>query len=245
MTPLPPNSTHLLQPLDVSFFAPMKRKWRAVLDNWRKESRRKGTIPKEQFPVLLNKLWGSVSTTAKANLISGFRTTGICPFSPDTILSKLPDFHDSSSTSRMLDESLLDFLKGSRGAQTDESASRKRGKKLKTRPGERMCLPPVENLPADSISSDMDNLPLSVVKKTVQDYVNSQPGPSKPQPSTTTQSKAEKSSDDLCAICKCLYSKYRGPDWICCVICFRWICGICNKASKENQYMCPICEDDN
>ena len=68
MTPLPPNSTHLLQPLDVSFFAPMKRKWRAVLDNWRKESRRKGTIPKEQFPALLNKLCGSMSTTAKANL---------------------------------------------------------------------------------------------------------------------------------------------------------------------------------
>ena len=108
-----------------------------------------------------------------------------------------------------------------------------------------MCVQPVENLPANSISSDEDNLPLSVVKrmkKTV--HVNSQPGPSKPQPSTATQSKAEKSSKDLCAICKCLYSKYRGPDWICCVICSRWICGICNKASNENQYICPICEDD-
>jgi hypothetical protein len=34
---LPENSTHLLQPLDVSVFAPMKRKWREILSEWKEE----------------------------------------------------------------------------------------------------------------------------------------------------------------------------------------------------------------
>ena len=74
MTPLPANSTHLMQPLDVSFFAPMKRKWREVLDGG------KGAIPKEQFPSLFNRLWVSIKENAAKNLQSGFRSTGISPF---------------------------------------------------------------------------------------------------------------------------------------------------------------------
>ena len=35
---LPPNSTHLTQPLDVCFFRPAKRHWRKVLSDWRKET---------------------------------------------------------------------------------------------------------------------------------------------------------------------------------------------------------------
>lgn len=76
MTPLPAHSTHLMQPLDVSIFGPMKKKWRNILDTWRKESRRRGTIPKEHFPSLLKKLWDSMQLTAEKNIKSGFKTTG-------------------------------------------------------------------------------------------------------------------------------------------------------------------------
>jgi hypothetical protein len=34
---LPENSTHILQPLDVSVFGPLKRRWREVLENWKEE----------------------------------------------------------------------------------------------------------------------------------------------------------------------------------------------------------------
>jgi hypothetical protein len=48
---LPENSTHLLQPLDVAVFGPMKRKWKEVLTAWKEECARKGTnyatIPKQ------------------------------------------------------------------------------------------------------------------------------------------------------------------------------------------------------
>ena len=47
---LPPNTTHLCQPLDVAVFRPVKRLWRQMLNEWRKESRMKGSIPKTQFP---------------------------------------------------------------------------------------------------------------------------------------------------------------------------------------------------
>lgn len=54
MAPLLPNSTHFMQPLDVAIFAPMKKKWRVILNGWRKSSRTKGTLPKEYFPNLLH-----------------------------------------------------------------------------------------------------------------------------------------------------------------------------------------------
>ena len=38
---MPPSTTHLCQPLDVAVFRPAKRIWRKLLDNWRKETRRK------------------------------------------------------------------------------------------------------------------------------------------------------------------------------------------------------------
>lgn len=48
---LPENSTHLMQPLDVSVFAPMKRQWRAVLGRWKEECEAAGTnfatVPKQ------------------------------------------------------------------------------------------------------------------------------------------------------------------------------------------------------
>lgn len=36
---LPPNSTHLTQPLDVSVFGPMKKVWRSTLQDWKKNTR--------------------------------------------------------------------------------------------------------------------------------------------------------------------------------------------------------------
>jgi hypothetical protein len=48
---LPENSTHLLQPLDVAVFGPMKRRWREVLTAWKEQCARDGTnyatIPKQ------------------------------------------------------------------------------------------------------------------------------------------------------------------------------------------------------
>lgn len=48
---LPPNTSHLTQPLDVAFFAPMKRLWRRILRKWKesKSSSKFPTVPKDVF----------------------------------------------------------------------------------------------------------------------------------------------------------------------------------------------------
>ena len=50
---LPPNATHLCQPLNVVVFQPAKIEWRGILDTWRRKSRRKENLPKDIFPSLL------------------------------------------------------------------------------------------------------------------------------------------------------------------------------------------------
>ena len=48
---LPPNATHLLQPLDVCVFSSMK-----ILQEWKREVRTKGSFNKQFFPSLLKRL---------------------------------------------------------------------------------------------------------------------------------------------------------------------------------------------
>ena len=85
---LPPNSTQLTQPLDVSVFRPIKAAWRKILQEWKKHN--KGTIRKEVFPRLLKQALAKVSTTNEQNIRSGFEATGIWPLDRYKILNRLP-----------------------------------------------------------------------------------------------------------------------------------------------------------
>ncbi|CAI6346490.1 unnamed protein product [Macrosiphum euphorbiae] len=88
---LPPNTTHLTQPLDVAFFAPMKKVWRNILTKWKesKTGSKYSTIPKDLFPTLLSELINNIKTNAGQNLISGFKKCGIFPFNKQTLLDRL------------------------------------------------------------------------------------------------------------------------------------------------------------
>ena len=51
---LPANSAHILQPLDVAFFGPMKRGWRSSLNDWKSGSKNTSrSLSKDCFPRLL------------------------------------------------------------------------------------------------------------------------------------------------------------------------------------------------
>ena len=83
---LPPHSSHLLQPLDVSVFQPYK--------HWHREQVDKATrtgctnFNKIEFLAALNTIR---KRTLTPNVIkNGFRLTGIWPLNPDIVLSKLP-----------------------------------------------------------------------------------------------------------------------------------------------------------
>ena len=130
---LVPNSTHLFQPLDLAVFGPMKRSWRSLLNEWREESRSKGTLPKQHFLLLLRCLLHDIKAD---NLVSGFRGSGIPPHP----LNKDEVIHRMSSSNEQLNESVEQLLGGSIvrvlqenlgiGREQVRKASRKRGKKI-------------------------------------------------------------------------------------------------------------------
>ena len=116
---LPPNATHLLQPLDVAVFSSLKRAWRVILDKWKKEVRTEGSFNKKYFPSLLKCLVNTQGKSMKINLQSGFRACGICPLDPNEPLSKLPSL-DVTESNSSLNETLIDLLKKNRGFDSEK-----------------------------------------------------------------------------------------------------------------------------
>lgn len=96
---LPPNSTHLCQPLDVAFFRPMKTAWKKQLLKWKQANQ--GTVPKSQFPALLKETLESMNENMARNIKSGFRASGVYPLDKNEVLKRLPDKNVA------VDESLL------------------------------------------------------------------------------------------------------------------------------------------
>jgi hypothetical protein len=66
---LPPNSTHLTQPLAVSFFRPLRAAWHNNLAEWKQtpDGMKDTVLPKQDFPyVLSEESYGSVATQHKS-----------------------------------------------------------------------------------------------------------------------------------------------------------------------------------
>ena len=77
-----PNVTHILQPLDVAVFGPMKAKWKSFCRQWRIDHEGQ-EINKENVPVPLNSFIIDPSMTN--NIKSGFKKTGIFPFDANSV----------------------------------------------------------------------------------------------------------------------------------------------------------------
>lgn len=85
---LPPNATHLVQPLDVAFFRPIKISWRNVLENWKLKNR--GVLPKASYPSLLKESLEKNETNLSKNIISGYRGCCIIPVDRKQVLKRMP-----------------------------------------------------------------------------------------------------------------------------------------------------------
>ena len=86
---LPPNSTHLLQPSDVAFFTPLKRKWWKILDAWKSNQRKQfQLLSKDAFPRLLKQLCDDVCPfhESNANLKAGFQKCGLYPLNVQPVI---------------------------------------------------------------------------------------------------------------------------------------------------------------
>lgn len=127
---LAPNATHLLQPLDVAFFRPLKVEWRKTLDAWKvtPQGRRCGTVPKDMFPKLLKTTLENLEPRSNTNLQAGFRKCGIFPLDPNKVLERLSDsVCEKSDFKDKIHESFVEHLKNIR---TECVAKKPRKKKL-------------------------------------------------------------------------------------------------------------------
>ena len=129
-TCLIPNAPHLLQPLDIAVFRPLKVEWKKILQSWRRESRIKGSIPKNHFPALSTNL----QNTMKAdNLKAGFEASGIYPLNQEKVLKRLPDVnkdYDGETIKEILNEGVIDILTKYCGNDVAGKTNRKRGGKI-------------------------------------------------------------------------------------------------------------------
>lgn len=85
---LPPNTTHLLQPLDKGVFGPFKAHWKRVCQDF-KTSHPGQVVNDYNFFRLFSKAW--LESMTISTIASGFETTGIYPFNRNAI--KLPGEH--------------------------------------------------------------------------------------------------------------------------------------------------------
>lgn len=77
-----PNSTHIIQPLDVGLFHVLKEKYKAANDSWRIQNNIVD-VKKYMFAGILKQALDSYDFTKC--IVSGFRGCGLVPFDPDAV----------------------------------------------------------------------------------------------------------------------------------------------------------------
>jgi hypothetical protein len=82
---LPPHSTHRLQPLDVSLFLPLATRYSQKIQQLLHQSDAITSITKRTFWSCFKPAWDSSFT--EANILSGFRKTGIWPLEPTQVVN--------------------------------------------------------------------------------------------------------------------------------------------------------------
>lgn len=135
---LPPNTTHLLQPLDVAFFRPMKEKWRRILNEWKEGAHgsRFSSVPKDEFPRLLKELMNKLEERGTQNLQSDFRKTGIHPLNRQEVLNRICSrvVTADNEIAQAVSETFIEHLSKTR-ADATKTRQIKRKKRLNVPPG--------------------------------------------------------------------------------------------------------------
>ncbi len=138
---MPPNSTHLLQPLDVGCFSSLKSHWRDVLTMYKAKQPNQAGITKNDFPALLNKVMEKADLGR--HLPNAFRKCGLVPVDVDAAAARIPDRNmevDSDAMRALMDSSLSDKLEEMRGTKTAK-VKQQRGNKVKIPAGKSYTAP--------------------------------------------------------------------------------------------------------
>ena len=88
MFALPPNTTHLTQPLDKGCFGPLKKAWKVVCHDFLTANPGQ-VVTCYNFSALLRKAWEA--SMVIPNVLAGFRVTGIFPVDRDVLLNPIKE----------------------------------------------------------------------------------------------------------------------------------------------------------
>ncbi|XP_055634693.1 uncharacterized protein LOC129774767 isoform X2 [Toxorhynchites rutilus septentrionalis] len=80
---LPPNSTEITQPLNVSFIRPLENFWNQVLVEWRTDNNGE-ILPRKEIASLLKQAVDRM-TNLQSTLVNCFRQCGLYPLDPDAV----------------------------------------------------------------------------------------------------------------------------------------------------------------
>lgn len=134
---LPANSTHLLQPLDVAVYGPMKKAWRKVLTEWKMgDGKFYTTMPKIQFPKLLFTLLDKMEHK-EDYAVSGFRATGIHPLNRQKVINKISK---PEAATNLVSPMLIEHLAQLREASAKKPGAARRGKVVQVSPGKSISM---------------------------------------------------------------------------------------------------------
>lgn len=158
---LPPNSTHLTQPLDVAFFRPLKVEWRKVLSQYKESSlgRNKTSLDKQHFPMLLKMLMERVMIRGKENLVSGFRKCSIYPINIEELFKGINT--NSSSYLEVVEDSFKEYL--------ENKTSHLFGNQTATRKRKKVSVPPGKSISLADVSDPRGEEPIEVNNSDVED----------------------------------------------------------------------------
>ena len=149
---LPPNATHLIQPLDVAVFGPLKSVWQDVLSDFKLKHPGHTSLLKMHFPGLLKTLLDEAKPGQ--NMAAGFRKCGLFPVSKEAVICRLPrrNSEDASLIRRLLDETFSERLAELRGVDGKDKEKKKRGKKVP--PGQSYCDEEEDDAMEDEVMED-------------------------------------------------------------------------------------------
>lgn len=127
---LPPHTSHALQPLDVSFFKPLKTYYHQQATAWQHSHPNQG-ITKVAFGALFQRAWNQAATVGNAT--KGFEKTGIFPLNANAIPNhKFIGDHESGILESQVQSSSSQQMQLADKTQSSTCAD-KEGKKMKNK----------------------------------------------------------------------------------------------------------------
>ncbi len=105
---LPPNATHLMQPLDVGLFAPMKQAWRNQLQQYSAKDPTAKLLQKSEFPRMLKELISVLNP--QEVMPNAFERCGLFPLDPVKVTERIPTILSTQEVARSVDSVLLKTL---------------------------------------------------------------------------------------------------------------------------------------